>query len=126
MTPINDIGTVEILTNDESDPEDPAKHLKNVQVAGVQKLDTYHQYFKCSSKVLQEDDELGKCTRCNIVQNISDCNMGIMACIIIKTSDETKLTLRAFDKVVYAVAEKSNSDEITNRDLASSTFWNAF
>ena len=43
--------------------------------------------------------------------------MGKMACIVLKTSDDTKLTLRTFDKVVHAIAEKSNSDEITNRDL---------
>ena len=48
----DNIGTVDIPTDDdESDPEDPAKHLKNVRVVGVMKLDPYRQCFKCSSKV---------------------------------------------------------------------------
>ena len=92
VTQIDDIGAVDMpTTDDESDPEDPAKHLKNVRVIGVLKLDPYHQCFKCSSIVQQEDDELGKCTRCHIFQNISDClpagSMGIMACVVIKATD---------------------------------------
>ena len=39
----------------------------------------------------------------------------VSACVVIKTTDDATLTLRVFDRVVHAIAEKSA--DISPRDL---------
>ena len=88
-------------------------NLKNVRIVGVQKLDTYYQCLKCAAKVT-EDDDVGECLRCSMVQNLSHCHTGVMACVIVK-SENNILTLRVFDKVVTAIMD--NQREVTPREL---------
>ena len=110
---INDLDNVEVLIDDDSRNDNTVQHLKNVRIVGVQKLDAYYQCLKCAAKVTKDDD-MGECLRCSMVQSLSDCHKGVMACVIVKSENNT-LTLRVFDKVITAIMD--NQREVTPREL---------
>ena len=77
---IPDIGQVDEQTQPRMSADaTPGKHLKDVKVVGLQKFDTYAICFKCSSNlkvaVDEDDEEMGECVRCKMIQRISDAEV---------------------------------------------------
>ena len=46
-----------------------------------------------------DDEEVGECTKCKMIQCMDNCRRSISAQLTVKTTDSV-MTLRAFDEIV--------------------------
>ena len=69
ITQCDDIGDV---ADDEHGLDDTK--IEAAEVAAVIKLDTYAACIACKSKVEQNSDKLGHCTKCSTMQCLSKCS----------------------------------------------------
>ena len=84
---IEDRGDVEKLEPDEMNgaSHSGCKEFEDVCVVAVEQLDNYKGCMKCGSKVVVdlEDEELGMCSKCELLQCIEDCKTVLTAQIMI-------------------------------------------
>ncbi len=117
IEPIDDVGAVE---EEEEDSEESGKnsHVKNARIVGVLDLESYRVCMKCKGKVVldEDDEELGECIKCKMVQCVDGSKSHLTTRVIIAAGKE-HLTLRAFGKTVLQLFEKSAEDEVTERVL---------
>ena len=73
---IEDIGDVYKDNPENPQTNEDSQHLKNIKIIGVQNFSTYDACFKCGGKlnIKEDDDEMGECVRCIMVQCISECH----------------------------------------------------
>ena len=57
-----------------------------------------------------------KCTKCKMIQCMDDCKCSISAQLTVKTNDSI-MTLCAFDKVVYSITQKRSSENVSTKVL---------
>ena len=87
-------------------------------MVGVDRFTHYSGCLKCSAriKVDVDDKEVGECTKCKMIQCMDDCKCSISAQLAVKTNDSI-MTLRAFDEVVYNIAQKRSSENVSAKML---------
>ena len=110
---IDDIGAV----NEEDmgfDEESSNSDVKNARIVGVDEKDSYPGCIRCNAKVIQdiEDEDLGKCVKCQMTQCIDVCAKQFTIRVVIK-ADGKEFTLRAFGRVVSDIVQKSLEDDVT-------------
>ena len=66
----------------------------------------YRGCLKCAAKV-QEDGDVGEYLKCGMLQQLQCC-LEQFSCQLIIVSGEKKVTLRAFGKVVVAIAQEES------------------
>ena len=84
----------------------------------------YTACLKCSSKIEidPEDNEIGECTKCQMLQSIHNCKKSLSAQITVKTSDGTIMSFRAFDHVICDIIQVDHSfADITAKMLLKAT-----
>ena len=111
---IGDIGDVE--EEDEEEGASGCKQFDDVRVVGVDRLDNYSGCMKCGSKVVvdAEDEELGTCMKCGMLQAIEECKKTLTAQLRIKNSVGC-ISLRAFEKCIMDIVQ--NASEVTPKTL---------
>ena len=126
---IDDIGPVqEVDSDDEDDSDNLCTHKtyywENIRVIGVLQLDSYSGCMKCTAKVLPlpEDAEFGQCVKCQMMQCVADATKELSAQLLLKLPTG-QLTLRAFGKHVYDIAQSSTAD-VTPISLLKATPFN--
>ena len=62
----------------------------------------------------EEDEEIGECTKCKMIQGIENCKQSIMVQLTVKANGSI-MTLRAFDKIVLDRTHKS--EDVTAKML---------
>lgn len=94
-----------------------SKQLKDVRVIGVERLDNYDACLKCSSKLIpdSDDDELGECSKCKMIQCLSECNKTLTAQLTVRCGT-CSYSARVFEKALRDIAQKPK-DEITRKAL---------
>ena len=86
--------------------------IEAAEVAAVIKLDTYAACIACKSKVQQNSDKLGRCTKCSTMQCLSKCTQQMSAKLVIANNTATEfLTLLAFGTNVSDIAMNMNVTE---------------
>lgn len=123
---IGDIGEVEV---DEEEVEEGgsralAKLVNGVRVVGVDRLTLYKGCLKCSSKVEVDidDEEVGECVKCKLIQSMDDCKCSISAQMTVKLSNGFLMTLRAFDRVVLDIVEEESGNVTAKMLIKAKSF----
>ena len=65
-----------------------------------------------------DDDVLGKCVKCGMLQRLDRCQQQWATQIMVETDNSTILTVRAFGQMVTDIAQEV---EITERALLTAT-----
>ena len=108
---IEDIGDVEELEEDEitGATHSGCKEFEDVHVVAVERLDNYKGCMKCGSKVVVdlENEELGMCSKCELLQCIEDCKTVLTAQIMINNK-VGNISLRVFEKNIFNIAQQSS------------------
>ena len=73
--------------------------------------------LKCNSKVAvdEDDEEMGECVRCKMIQCICDAEKGVTATLTLKPQGGKTITLHAFNKVLKSIAEVTRP--VTHKSL---------
>jgi hypothetical protein len=71
--------------------------MQNARIVGVIYLKQHAKCLKCGLKVVGscEDDEIGKCTSCYLMQCLDACDYNLSGKLIIKSSTSEPVTLIA-------------------------------
>lgn len=111
---IPDIGIVQEPEKDDVmiAGEVPLK-INDARVVGVVKLQNYKACMKCNSKVQEESESLGRCGKCEMMQNVEVCKEQWMAEILVVSGERAKkpLNLRAFGHIIAQIAGQPNITE---------------
>ena len=118
---IADIGEVEVDEEEEVEEGGSGgleKLVNGVRVVGVDRLTLYNGCLKCSSKVEVDvdDEEVGECIKCKMIQSMDDCKRSILAQMTVKLPNCFLMTLRAFDRVVLDIIQ-DESENVTAKML---------
>ncbi len=118
---IDDIGAVKEkkeVAEEGSQSDMLPTHVKRARIVGVLDLEAYRVCMKCKGKVVvdEEDEELGECSKCKMVQCMDACKNYLTTRVIIAAEKE-EFTLRAFGKTVLQLCEKASEEEVTKRGL---------
>ena len=101
----------DVIEADTQQPMDQTLH--GVQVIGVPSLEAYILCLKCKGKVqLQDDQELGTCTKCNMTQLVASCATQLTAKPFIQ-SGFSYYTFQAFGEILQI----TNNEEITIKNF---------
>ena len=124
IEPIDDVGEVEIsdeaqLKEEVGGSEGSGRLVKGVRIIGIDRMTQYKGCVKCSGRIEEcaDDDELGECTRCHMIQCLDVCKQNISAQLTMKGSDGIPLTLRVFNKVLFNIVQKQQPLDITPKML---------
>jgi hypothetical protein len=101
---IADIGGV--FANPETSLISSSKSLNNVRIIGIIYLKQYPKCLKCNSKVVNscDDDEIGKCTACFLLQTLDACDYIASAKMLIKSPTSVEpLTLLANTDIIRRI-----------------------
>ena len=63
-----------------------------------------------------DDEEVRECTKCKMIQCMDNCQRSISAQLTVNTNDSI-MTLHAFDEVVYSVTQKRSSENVSAKML---------
>ena len=94
---------------------------------GVDRFTQYSGCFKCSAKVEvdEDDEEVGECTKCKVIQCMDDTKRSISAQLMVKV-DGSIMNLRAFNKVIYDITKMRESENITPNMLIKAQPFNIY
>ena len=108
---IDDIGPV-ADTDEGSKDQYHASNPRNARIMGVHDLHTFNSCINCHGKVVPQDDdpELCKCTKCQMVQLYEACNEELSVRLLLKSDAEEDVTLRAFTDIIFKILDKSRDD----------------
>ena len=121
ISPIDNIeNTVKPLPED-----DEYTTIHDVQVIGVQQLDTYKACLQCKARVEPLTPPLGKCTKenCLMVQLFDLCQEQISARVLLRHYTKRQynhITCSVFGEAVYQLANVPKDHPITKVDLLKS------
>ena len=78
---------------------------------GAHDLHTFNSCINCHGKVVPQDDdpEICKCTKCQMVQLSEACNEELSVRLLLKSIAE-EVTLRAFTDIIFKILDKSRDD----------------
>ena len=119
ISEIEDIGEI-ILDEEESEiDDDELIKVHNVKVIGVNRLTVYTACIKCNSKVEVDidDEEVGECTKCKVIQSVEECKQNISALLIFKASDGSVMSLQVYDQALLDIIEKHDCTAVTAKML---------
>ncbi len=120
ISPISNIGDIDDKPV-EGGSESTDTTTRSGRIVGVLALESYDGCIKCHGKVAPdpEDDELGQCVKCHMLQCAAGCKKQLTARVMVEDGG-VHLTLRAFGKVVVDMAEKTVEGDVTERVLLKS------
>lgn len=85
-----------------------------VKVIAVENLSTFQSCLKCKCKVikLEDEEELGQCTKCDTLQFLSLTKHCVAAKMTVKSTDEEIFEVRAFGSILLSISE-TTEDNLT-------------
>ena len=100
--------------------------VKGVRIVGIHKMTQYKGCMKCSGRTddCADDDELGECTKCNMIQYLDECKCNISAQLTMKGSGGMLLILRALNKVLFNIVQLEQHQNITPRMILKPPIFN--
>ena len=105
--------------------DDEYTKIHDVQVIGVQQLDSYKSCLQCKARVEPLSPPLGKCTKdnCLMIQLFDLCLDQISACVLLRHYNKRQykhVTCSAFGDAVYQLANLPKDQPKTKADLLKS------
>ena len=105
-----------------------ADQLQDVKVVGVIYLDDHKKCLKCASKVVgvTDDPEIGKCSKCAMLQCIEACQSSLTSRLMIKSTSDSgmPITLLAFGDVLKDIVMTTQNDSVTSLSLLKAPLFN--
>ena len=100
--------------------------LENVHIIGVNRLDIHKGCLNCGGKIVkdEEDEELGGCMKCKMVQCLEDCKVSFNAHLTLETASGQKVTLRVFHQALIDIVDNTDLP-ITKRTLLKAGVFSA-
>ena len=122
---IDDIGAVD---DDIPSVSENLMMLKSAQIIGVPQLDSYKSCLTCKARVEpdsphdQGSPQLGRCTKCEMLQRIDHCSeqMSAKLLFMISKPQGTIKPLHAFGRIIQDLAGASDPATVTREGLLTS------
>ena len=114
-TRIEEISDIKDVT-DEKYPEKNEKSDPFVRVVAVDSLSTFQSCIKCRCKLmkLEDEDEIGKCTKCNTLQFLAEAKYLFVANFTVKTAAEEMIRVRAYGSILLDICETTDESMVTS------------
>ena len=95
-----------------------ADQLQDVKVVGVIYLDDHKKCIKCASKVagVTDDPEIGKCSKCVMLQCIEACQSSVTSRLMIKSTSDSGMPLD--------IVMTTQNDSVTSLSLLKAPLFN--
>ena len=121
IIPLPDVGPID--TESDSDSEREVLETFNVQVTGVPQLDSYKACLGCKARVEPSSPSLGRCSKCAMLQRFDICPEQMLAKLVVMSLARPRgpvKQLHALGKIVQDLAEREDTDSITQNALLTS------
>ena len=76
--------------------EEEVEELQKARIIGCQK--PHHSYILCGKLLDDGNSTSARCSKCNVLQQIKDCDFEVAATVLIKSDDAQKIMLKICTK----------------------------
>ncbi len=90
------ITQTELLINDDTDP---LQQFTNASIVGVQHFNSHYSCVNCSSRLVNTDNEYGRCSKCSILQSVSICKVDV-SCNIFFQNNQNSILLKVSTGII--------------------------
>ncbi len=93
------ITQTELLINDDTDP---LQQFTNASIVGVQHFNSHYSCVNCSSRLVNTDNEYGRCSKCSILQSVSICKVDV-SCNIFFQNNQNSILLKVSTGIIAMI-----------------------
>ena len=78
-----------------------------VNVIAIENITSFQSCIKCKSRIikLEDEDDLGQCTKCQTLQFMSETKHFLSAKMTVKTTSEEKIDVRVFGSILLEITQ---------------------